>query len=498
MISTAAGITGEEDEEERAPLLREQFPRSRRATCGSENERERDNDESEDALLHFVRLEQSTIGRQLMATFVRIKKQSWCVPYLIGMFWFFALLAVSTAFFAKAASEKGLQPWEDGLVFSVRKVGGLLAPAASLAVISYLSPKWGVVISQTAFGIQGILFGLSILLTDKDVYLGVSIVGFVIVEYSLVCSGICIETILASTLQENGNLFLISDISVPYYVFGFALLVFTPLVIRSKHETRDSDPQSLTSDTDDNLEPNEQSEQRKSPWSLLLNPFFMVDVFSRALCWVTTSFNYATLEPHIAELQQSNTCIGAVFMINNLASFFAYAATCSSYSRKYENLWIFIGFLHVAASYLIIGPAPFIQVQPSFALICTSQALRGVGIGFIIVCAWSHAMRIAVEEANHPDDVKTRSFVCSTVAFFSNVITIPLAPLSGFLVSTFGYRAASMWIFGLISVWASVTGFVWLRCGCRQERKSIPPSPSDERPYNELQGCLCLPNHRFI
>lgn len=77
MISTAVGITGEEDEEERAPLLREQFPRSRRATYGSENERERDNDESEDALLHFVRLEQNTIGRQLMATFVRIKKQSW-------------------------------------------------------------------------------------------------------------------------------------------------------------------------------------------------------------------------------------------------------------------------------------------------------------------------------------------------------------------------------------------------------------------------------------
>ncbi|KAL1419278.1 hypothetical protein MTO96_005367 [Rhipicephalus appendiculatus] len=87
----------------------------------------------------------------------------------------------------------------------------------------------------------------------------------------------------------------------------------------------------------------------------------------------------------------------------------------------------------MATSYLIIGPAPFIQMEPSFALICTSQALRGVGAGFIIICAYSNAMRVAVEDVEHPDDVKTRSFVCSTFSFFASVTTIPLAPLSGFL-----------------------------------------------------------------
>ncbi|KAL1419277.1 hypothetical protein MTO96_005366 [Rhipicephalus appendiculatus] len=256
------------DDEELSPLLPDHPTCSRRATYGSQGDQERhsDDDDSDDAIRYFVRLDESRIGSRLKATLVQIKKESWCVPYLIGTFWFSALLAVPITFFPKVASEKGLPPWEFGLAFSVRKVFGMLSPAASLAMISYLSPKWGVIISQTVFGVQGILFGLSCLLIDKVVYLGVSFVGFVIMEFSMVCMGICMETILASTLHEDGNLFLgaerslselgmmlgsvgagalvdISGDSVPYYVFGSALLAVTLLVVKSRHETTDSNTQ---------------------------------------------------------------------------------------------------------------------------------------------------------------------------------------------------------------------------------------------------------------
>ncbi|XP_049273245.1 uncharacterized protein LOC125759055 [Rhipicephalus sanguineus] len=147
----------------------------------------------------------------------------------------------------------------------------------------------------------------------------------------------------------------------------------------------------------------------------------------------------------------------------------------------------------MATSYLLIGPAPFIQVEPSFALVCTSQALRGVGAGFIIICAYSNAMRVAIEDVGHPDDVRTRSFISSTFSFFASVTTIPLAPLSGFLVSTFGYRAASMWMFGLLSVWAFLTGSVWLVHGWRKDGKAIPPSAVDRQPYNQVHGRCTYP-----
>ncbi|KAH8020640.1 hypothetical protein HPB51_002589 [Rhipicephalus microplus] len=346
-----------ENDKELSPLLADQPTFSgRTAAYGSRQERH--SDDSDDAIRYFVRLDESRLGSRLKRTVVQIKRQSW----------------------------------------------------------------------------------LSCLLIDKVVYLGVSFVGFIIMEFFMICMSICMETILASTLEQDGNLFLgaerslselgmmlgsvgagalvdVSGDSVPYYVFGGALLAVTLLVVRSRHETRDSsNTQSSISDADGNPDPNEQNPARKTLWALLLNPCFMVDVFSRALCWVTAAFNYATLEPHIAQLQGRRT--GAV-------------------------------------------------AERSFALICVSQALRGFGAGFIIICAYSNAMRVAV--------------------------TIPLAPLSGFLVSIFGYRAASMWLFGLLSVWAFLTGSIWLVRGWQKDGKLIPPTDVDRQPYYQVHGRCTYP-----
>ncbi|XP_077487378.1 MFS-type transporter SLC18B1-like isoform X1 [Amblyomma americanum] len=490
------------DDNEKSPLLH-QPPRLSQATYGSESTRQQSNGAVGGVPLDVIRHRGNWLQRCLIPVVFILKKSSWSIPYLIGMFWFSALFSVPITFFPAVASKKGLESWEFGLTFSVRKVAGLLAPATSMATMSYLSPKWGVVISQTMFGIQGILFGLSFMLTDKNVFLGVSFIGFVILEYSLVAINICVETILASTLQEDGNLFLgaarslseagmvlapiaagvlvdITDDAVPYYVFGSLLLVFTPLVARSRHETRDFVPQPPGGDVNSGVESNEPTRTQKSLWRLFLNPFFIADVFSRILSWVTASFNAATLEPYIAQLHESNACIGATFTVNAFASTVAYAATCHSYSRKYENFWIFVGITLIGISFLIIGPAPFIHVEPNFVLICISQALRGVGAGFILVCGYSHAMRIAVEEEEYPDDVKTRGFVSGTSAFFSSLLTVPLAPLAGLLVSKYGYRATSMWMFGIHAIWAVITGLIWIGRGPFRMKKRDSFSSQDD------------------
>lgn len=477
-----------EDDNEKAPLLHQHSSVSH-GTYGTEISREQSNGTAGGVSLHVVRRRSERwLLRWLLSAVSKLKKSSWSVPYLIGMFWFSALYSVPITFFPAVATKKGLESWEYGLTFSVRKVAGLLAPATSMAMMSYLSPKWGVVISQTMFGVQGILFGLSFMLTSKNVFLGISFIGFIILEYSLIATSMCVETILASTLQKDGNLFLgaarslaeagmvlapiaagalvdVSGDAVPYFVFGSLLLAFTPLVARSRHETRDCISEQPSAYGSSDVQSNEQPTTTKSIWRLLLNPFFLADLFSRMLSWITASFNAATLEPYIAKLHESNTCIGATFTVNAFASTVAYAATCSSLSRKYENLWIFVGVALIAISFLTIGPAPFIPLEPNFILICISQALRGLGAGFVIVCAYSHGMRIAIEVEEYPDNVKTRAFVSGSSTFFSSLITVPLAPLAGFLVSQYGYRSASMWMFGTHAIWAVITGLIWIGRG---------------------------------
>lgn len=446
-----------------------------------------------------------------------VKKELWAAPYFIGMFCFSALFAVPFTFFPAVASSKGLQAWEFGIAYSTRKAAGMLAPFTSQILVSYSSPKWGVVVSQAAFGVQGILFGASCLLQNKDIFLGVSIPGFIILEVSLGMINICTETILASTLKERGNLLLgsarsfseigmifgafaggalvdVSGYSAPFYVFAAALLLVTPLVVVSRHETTENYAQDAINDSDRSPGTNEQASPRRRLWPLLLNPFFAADLFARALCWAVGLFNSSTLEPYIAQMHESNASIGAAFSVNFFASTVGFAVTCSSYSRKYENLWIFAGLTTMALAYLIIGPAPFIPIEPSFALICTAQAMRGFGAGIVVVCSYSHAMRVAVDDNHYPDDEKTRGFVSAAFAFVSSSLTIPLSPLAGLLVSNYGYRHASMLMFGLLGFSAVISGWIWLRCdSCCRRQRSVPSSHRDELPEDRLHAQCTYP-----
>ncbi|XP_077538575.1 uncharacterized protein LOC144151407 isoform X1 [Haemaphysalis longicornis] len=171
-------------------------------------------------------------------------------------------------------------------------------------------------------------------------------------------------------------------------------------------------------------------------------------------------------------------------MINSVASLVGFAATSSTYSRKYEYLWIFVGVTLMAISYLIIGPAPFIPVEPSYVLICTAQVLRGLGFSPLLICTYSHAMRIAVEEEEHPDNVKTRSFVSAALELLSTIISIPMGPLAGLLASTLGFRKASMCMFGLLATWAVISGIIWIGRGplcCRTKRNQSEAGRETDR-----------------
>lgn len=463
------------------------------------------NDSSGDGAVEFAveRHQRNYLLSCVFAAVDCIKKEVWAAPYFIGMFCFSALFAVPFTFFPAVASSKGLQAWEFGIAYSTRKAAGMLAPFTSQILVAYSSPKWGVVVSQAAFGVQGVVFGASCLLQSKDIFLGVSILGFIILEISLGIINICTETILASTLKERGNLLLgsarsfseigmifgafaggalvdVSDYSAPFYVFAGALLAVTPLVIVSQHETTGNYDQDAPNDGDRSPDINERAPVRRSLWPLLLNPFFAADLFARALCWAVGLFNSSTLEPYIAQMHESSACIGAAFSVNFFASTVGYAVTCSSYSRKYENLWIFTGLTTMALAYLIIGPAPFIPIEPSFALICTAQAMRGFGAGIVVVCSYSHAMRIAVDDNHYPDNERTRGFVSAAFSFVSSSLTIPLSPLAGLLVSKYGYRHASMLMFGLLGFSALISGWIWLRCESCCRRKRNAPSRRDE------------------
>ncbi|XP_077538576.1 uncharacterized protein LOC144151407 isoform X2 [Haemaphysalis longicornis] len=139
-------------------------------------------------------------------------------------------------------------------------------------------------------------------------------------------------------------------------------------------------------------------------------------------------------------------------MINSVASLVGFAATSSTYSRKYEYLWIFVGVTLMAISYLIIGPAPFIPVEP--------------------------------EEEEHPDNVKTRSFVSAALELLSTIISIPMGPLAGLLASTLGFRKASMCMFGLLATWAVISGIIWIGRGplcCRTKRNQSEAGRETDR-----------------
>ena len=111
---------------------------------------------------------------------------------------------------------------------------------------------------------------------------------------------------------------------------------------------------------------------------LLLILFFIPDVFAALVSEASVFFIEALLEQFLEQFSLSPTTLGLSFM--TMAVPFGISLVILGWiSDKYLSSWTTctIGLLALLASFLMIGPAPFIPLDPSYEATLVSLFLAG-------------------------------------------------------------------------------------------------------------------------
>lgn len=189
---------------------------------------------------------------------------------------------------------------------------------------------------------------------------------------------------------------------------------------------------------------------------LLWDPEFDLCLINMIIIGWVFGFNEPTLEPYANKFQKTSTATGVLFALQ--MSSFCCASVLAGVICHYKVQGRFIPVAHGLnlIAYLLIGPAPFIPIEPSLLLIYISQVFIGAGIGMTHILSYCHAVKRAVRKG-YPESMATASFVsgCIFTSYMIGAITSP--PISGYLVGTFGYRKGSLGLLSILIAWAPLT-----------------------------------------
>lgn len=185
---------------------------------------------------------------------------------------------------------------------------------------------------------------------------------------------------------------------------------------------------------------------------------------------ISIGFLQATLEPHLRSFKLSPLKLGLMFVLNGATyGFFAPLWGWLSDKKVNPRVVVIFGAVVVTASFMMVGPAPYIPVEKITLPICiVALILHGTGFGAELVATFTSAHKDAVANG-FPDDIQTYGLVSGmwTSTFALGAFIGPSA--AGALFDTIGFRWATQFV---VALHVLVALFYALHMCC--SKKKIP------------------------
>ncbi|CAN7937410.1 unnamed protein product [Ixodes hexagonus] len=399
----------------------------------------------------------------------KLWKNIWILPLIHSEFWIAATFSLITAFFPILASSKGIDAWKYGFVFSAYKVAMLIGSLVAEKIMAWKSPSLCYMLGQGGFVLFTFIFGGLYWIPDGQVLLGLSLLfalvgGFTNTLYlvsmfavvtskfetrsGLIIAGL--EILFGSGTMAGaaigGRLIDIWAYPLPFFVLGGITILSFPFIIINA---------SKINQTDEQLTPKELPEPGSVKYSALFwDPVYLAHMVTLMMSWVIMGFNEPTLEPSLAEMQFDSTTIGYVFTVQ--FSCYAIGGVIAGTFCHFEigASYGLIGHIFAIVGYILVGPAPFIDIERTYTIINVSQIFIGLGMAAQFVCSYCQALDHVLTRG-YPDNIHTHGFISSTVFTFLVFGGMVTAPVAGYLAEALGYRNATMTILGVLLAWVS-------------------------------------------
>ncbi|XP_077288825.1 MFS-type transporter SLC18B1-like [Arctopsyche grandis] len=197
----------------------------------------------------------------------------------------------------------------------------------------------------------------------------------------------------------------------------------------------------------------DESDAAQSLKSILKIPGVLMAVISLTITSASIGFLQATLEPHLRQFNLSPVVLGLMFIINGGM----YAVTAPLWGWVCDKLsinpkWItLLGCIFIAVAFMLIGPAPYLQIGTTLWMTIFGLVLHGFGISCQLVASFTDALKTAIAHG-FPNTIETYGLVSGlwTSTFALGAFIGPTA--SGFLYDKFGFRNSTLFIFVLHAV----------------------------------------------
>lgn len=376
--------------------------------------------------------------------------------YIYGNFFLAACVSLQAPFFPKEAEAKGATPTQYGLVFGVYELAIIFMSPVVGKLVGRSSPKLWIQFGLLLTGVTTITFGFLDRAPAGIVFItlaflirileGVGAASFTTPSYTATAEEFPNDQATILSLLETsfglglicgptlgGWLYEIGNYTLPFFVLG-TFLVFGALLnffVCYDQEATIHDPK----------------ERQAGYMKILLSPGIILDSLSVVTSLTFIGYNAATLEPHLRNFNLSVMTIGSIFVITGTI----YAVTTPLWGKLCKicdtRLLCLLGCLLCLAGFIMIGPLPTINSEPSLVLIITALVLIGLGTGVKLVAALVGSFKYAIEDLGMPDNKSTFG-VCSSIYHTSTSIGAFLGPsLGGFLLDKFDYRNGTYFLF---------------------------------------------------
>lgn len=430
----------------------------------------------------------------------KCKPDAWLLPLVHSEFWISAAFSLIQPFYPILASSRGIEAWKYGFVFSLFKVFMLIGSITAEKMITRITPTACYLFGQGGFFIFTILFGCLYWSPGGNVLLGLSmacvVLGGITNTFYLVSMFAVFTTrfpkyrgaIIAflEFLWGSGNMVgsaiggaLIDAWAypLPFFVLGAITMLSFPVIVKFSSKLNQ-----YSGDEESDDVPGKCGQNRSYYW-LLIDPVFLIDMVTLMMSWVILGFNEPTLEPSLEDFNLTGTILGSVYTVQ-FASYSLGGFIAGAFSHyKLEAFYAMVGQLFTIVAYLVIGPAPFLPVSRTLALVYISQVFTGLGMSAQFVCGYCHGLRRAVQRG-YPDNLRTNGFLSSTVLTFAVFGAMVTPPIAGYVVELYGYRKGTMLMFGILLTWAPATVALWLH-SVFGAKEAIITSKTPSGPLNQ-------------
>nr|CAD7459434.1 unnamed protein product [Timema tahoe] len=429
----------------------------------------------------------------------KLTRSQWVNLFCIGSVHFACAICVSiqAPFYPKEAESKGASATEHGLVFGIFELVSFLVSPLLGKYMDKIGPKKVLNTGIFIAGICCMLFGLLDLLTGHTIFITLSFLIRIIESMGASAATVAAFAITAEMFPDKvavtfatleifygmgyiagpmigGVLFSLGGYKLPFLVMGGTLALDCLLIyilLPKVGGTADPRPQGKL-------------------MAVLSVPAVLLDTFSIMSAATSMGFYSATLEPHLRSFDLGPVMLGVMFVLSGAM----YTITAPLVgrlcdTRVYPKKFISIGSMLIIISYLLVGPFPYLPLDPLLWMCVVGLIIHGIGITLILVPCFIDALQSTVAKG-FPDDMTTYGII-SGLWLSSFSLGAFIGPsIAGLLFDLVKFRKGTLFIITLhfIVLLLSV-GFI-----CIEKRPKAQQTETNDN-LGEAESMLQLDDH---